>query len=44
MVTDEKIADILTKNPIETVADRCIEAALAGGGDDNVTVMIVAIN
>ena len=44
MVPDAKIAEILGKNPPAQAADKLIDAALAGGGDDNVTVMVVAVS
>ena len=41
LVTDEKISQILCHNPPEKMAKACVEQALANGGDDNVTVLIV---
>jgi protein phosphatase len=43
LVLDGKISEILTKAPIELAAERCVEKALDNGGDDNVTVMIIAV-
>ncbi len=43
MVTDQKIADILNSYPPEKTAKLCLDQALANGGDDNITVMIVHI-
>jgi protein phosphatase len=40
MVDDDKIAETLALDSIEEAADRLIELALAGGGLDNVTVVI----
>ncbi len=41
LVTDEKISQILCNNPPEKMAKACVEQALANGGDDNVTVLII---
>ena len=44
LVTDVKIAEIMNKTPLEQVVDKCIEQALANGGDDNVTVLLLAVS
>ncbi len=41
LVTDEKIGQILCNNPPEDIARVCVDQALANGGDDNVTVMVI---
>lgn len=41
LVDDTTIAKILNNNPPEKVVKACVEQALANGGDDNVTVMLV---
>lgn len=41
MITDEKILQILSEQPLEKVAASMIEHALANGGDDNVTVLVL---
>jgi protein phosphatase len=41
LVQDNKIADILKANGPEKSVKACVEQALANGGDDNVTVMLV---
>lgn len=43
MVTDEKITEILNSTPPEKAARSCVDQALANGGDDNVTVLILQI-
>jgi protein phosphatase len=43
LVSDARIAEILATNPLEVAASKCVDQALANGGDDNVTVMIVAV-
>ncbi|GIL16612.1 MAG: hypothetical protein BroJett040_03630 [Oligoflexia bacterium] len=43
LVIDQKICELLNKNTLDKVVDRCIDQALANGGDDNVTVMTVAV-
>ena len=43
MVEDDRIAEILNTAPPEKVASLCVEQALANGGDDNVTVMILQV-
>ena len=39
-VSDERIASILANGSAESVAQTLIDAALAGGGTDNVTVVV----
>jgi PPM family protein phosphatase len=41
MVSDGKISDIFKDFPSHQWADRLIEGALAGGGEDNVTTLVV---
>jgi len=41
LVEDEKISQILNKTSPENMAKACVEEALANGGDDNVTVIVV---
>lgn len=44
MVPDERISEILQQNASpQKAADELVEAALAGGGKDNVTVVVAAI-
>lgn len=43
MVPDERISEILNNHPPERAAKLCVEQALANGGDDNVTVLILHI-
>lgn len=43
LVIDQKICELLNKNTLDKVVDRCIDQALANGGDDNVTVMAIAV-
>jgi len=43
LITDAKLCEILNQFSSEEVVDRCIEAALAAGGDDNVTVLFLAV-
>lgn len=43
LVTDAKIAEILNTTPLDQVVDKCVEQALANGGDDNVTVLFLAV-
>lgn len=43
MVSDEKISEILNNHPPEKAARLCVEQALANGGDDNVTVLVLHI-
>lgn len=43
MVPDEKISEILNNHPPEKAARLCVEQALANGGDDNVTVLVLHI-
>lgn len=43
MILDDEIAEILTQTPIASASDVCIERALANGGNDNVTVLIIAV-
>jgi serine/threonine protein phosphatase PrpC len=41
MVSDDRIADILTRTPLDQVAQALIDAALDGGAFDNVTAVVV---
>lgn len=41
LVTDPKICEILMKTPVEKIPQVCVQQAIANGGDDNVTVMVV---
>ena len=41
MVDDGKIADILKANKPEKAADKLIDAALEGGGRDNISLVIL---
>lgn len=43
MVSDERISEILNSHPPEKYARMCMEQALANGGDDNVTVLVLQI-
>ena len=40
---DEKIAEIISENELDTVADKLIECANENGGDDNITVTLIEI-
>lgn len=44
LVPDSKIAEIISKTPPDKVVEKCIEEALARGGDDNVTVLFLKVN
>lgn len=41
LVDDAKISEILNKNTPDKAVKACVEQALANGGDDNVTVMMI---
>lgn len=41
LVEDSKISEILNKNTPDKAVKACVEQALANGGDDNVTVMLI---
>jgi protein phosphatase len=41
LVTDQRISEILNNNNPEKAVKECVDQALANGGHDNVTVMIV---
>lgn len=43
MVTDENIASIFNQNTPDKIVDICIKEALASGGHDNVTVLLLQI-
>lgn len=43
MVPDERISEILNHHPAEKAARLCVEQALANGGDDNVTVLVIHV-
>lgn len=42
LVTDEGICEIMNKYPLSEVAEKCVGQALKNGGDDNVTVLVIA--
>ncbi len=41
LVSDEKICEILNQNTPDKAVKACVEQALANGGDDNVTVLLL---
>lgn len=43
MVDDQLMCQIFSQNPIDKVTPKMIEHALANGGDDNVTVLVLQI-
>jgi protein phosphatase len=43
LVTDQRISEILNENTPDKAVKACVEQALANGGDDNVTVMVIQI-
>lgn len=44
MVSNEKIARILSTNPIEKVAQICIDEANNSGGVDNISCLVISLN
>ncbi|MBO9665826.1 MAG: Stp1/IreP family PP2C-type Ser/Thr phosphatase [Bdellovibrio sp.] len=44
LVEDKKISEILNKNTPDKIVKACVEQALANGGDDNVTVMLIVFH
>ena len=42
MITDAKILQIMSENPIEKTAEILIQQALENGGEDNVTVLVLS--
>jgi protein phosphatase len=42
MITDEKILQIMSDNPVEKTAEILIQQALEHGGEDNVTVLVLS--
>ena len=42
MVSDEKICEIITSRPLQKAADALLSEALANGGRDNITIMLVS--
>ena len=43
LVPDARICEILNQNPPDKAVKACVEQALANGGDDNVTVLLLKI-
>lgn len=41
LVADRRISEILNQNPPDKAVKVCVEQALANGGDDNVTVLVL---
>lgn len=41
LVDDNDICEMLKKTPVEQIPQVCVQQAIANGGDDNVTVMVV---
>ncbi len=41
LVDDQRISEILNQNTPDKAVKACVEQALANGGDDNVTVMLL---
>ncbi|MGE5086183.1 MAG: Stp1/IreP family PP2C-type Ser/Thr phosphatase [Bacillota bacterium] len=41
LVDDQRISEILNQNTPDKIVKACVEQALANGGDDNVTVMLI---
>jgi len=41
LVEDKRISEILNQNTPDKIVKACVEQALANGGDDNVTVMLI---
>lgn len=44
MVPDDRISEILNNHPAEKVTRLCVDQALANGGDDNVTVLVLSVH
>ncbi len=42
MITDKKILEIMSDEPVDKTADTLIQQALAHGGEDNVTVLVLS--
>ena len=41
LVPDQRICEIMNQNTPDKIVKACVEQALANGGDDNVTVMLL---
>ena len=44
LVSDDKIAEILNTTPLQDMPAVCVQKALANGGTDNVTVLVLAVS
>ena len=42
-VSDQRISEILLETPVHEVADCCVEEAKKGGGDDNISVILLCV-
>lgn len=43
LVTPEKMIDLVTSTPIEDIVTKCVKAAKAAGGDDNISVIVIRV-
>lgn len=43
MVSDSRIAEVLAKTPPDQVVSLCIEEARKGGGEDNISVVLISL-
>lgn len=44
LINDKKISDLIAKNAPADVVHKCIDAAKAAGGDDNISIVLLKIN
>lgn len=42
-VSDQRISQILTDTPLKEVPSLCVEEAKRGGGEDNISVIIISV-
>lgn len=43
LVSPEKMVELMTSTPTEEIVTKCVNAAKAAGGDDNISVIVIRV-